>query len=174
MNKTENKYLLIIVETRKGANTDDTYIKETIKRFYPGMHNFTTKFIYIESKSAFNSKNVNRDIKVYVSYSTVVGIIQCIDLDDYDTSIIAQNLNNKIEQYCQKKNYDLVWFCKNVEDVYYFNTRIEKNKKVIKAKQFIQNNMIETIDEKNLKSQIYSKGHSNILNVLDKYYKRNK
>ena len=174
MNKTENKFLLIIVETRKGANTDDTYIRETIKRFYPGNYDFSPRFIYMESKGAYNSTKVNYAIKEFVSHSNVIGIIQCIDLDDYDVSMNDKNLNDKIKSYCQKKNYDLVWFCKNVEDVYYFTTGIEKNKKVIKAKQFIQNKMIKSIDERYLKSTIYSKRHSNILTILDKYYKSSK
>lgn len=126
MNKITNKYLLIIVETRKGANTDDIYIKETIKRFYPGIHDFTPKFIYMESKGAHSSTKVNHEIKEYISYSNVVGIILCIDLDDYDTSMTDKNLNDKIKVYCQKKKYDLVWFCKNVEDVFYFNIDVEK------------------------------------------------
>ena len=127
MNKTVNKFLLIIVETRKGANTDDIYIKETIKRFYPDIHNIIPKFIYMESKGAFKSSKLNHDIKEYVSYSNVVGIIQCIDLDNYDTSVTDKNLNDRIELHCKKKNYDFVWFCKNIEDVFYFNTSIEKN-----------------------------------------------
>ena len=171
MNKTKNKYLLIIVETRKNANTDDAYIKETIRRFYPGPHDFIPKFIYMKSKSAFNSRDVGREIKEYVSLSNVIGIVQCIDLDDYDISIADTKLNNKIEAHCQKEHYDLVWFCKNVEDVYYFNTEIEKNRKVNKAKQFVKNKKIEGVNEANLRSEAYSKRHSNILTVLDKYYK---
>lgn len=171
MNKIKNKHLLIIVETRKNANTDDTYIKETIRRFYPGPRDFIPKFIYMKSKGAFNSRDVGREIKEYVSLSNVIGIILCIDLDDYDISIDDKKLNKKIEEHCQKEHYDLVWFCKNVEDVYYFNAEIEKNKKVNKAKQFVKNKMIEGVNEANMRSETYSKRHSNILKVLDKYYK---
>lgn len=171
MNKIGSKYLLIIVETRKSANTDDTYIKETIKKFYPGVHDFTPKFIYMNSKGAFNSAKLNHVIKEYVSLSNVIGIIQCIDLDDYDTSISDASLNEKIKKHCEDKKYEFVWFCKNVEDVYYFNTAVEKNKKAIKAKQFIQKMMINNIDERYLRSKQYSKRHSNILEVLDKFYK---
>ncbi len=171
MNKKGCKYLLIIVETRKGAQTDDAYIRETIKKYYIGSYDFIPKFIYMESKSAYNSKKINHEIKEYVTYADVLGIILCIDIDDYDTSTYDVNLNENIKKHCETKKYNLVWFCKNVEDVYY-NTIVDKDKKVIKAKQFIQNKMINSVDEKYLRSKDYSNYHSNILNVLDKYYKK--
>ncbi len=171
MNRCEKKYLLIIVETRKGAQTDDAYIRETIRRFYVETYDFTTRFIYMETKGAYNSQRVNREIKEYLRHSNVIGIILCIDTDDYDTSIDDANLNAKIKNQCKKKGYELVWFCKNIEDVYYFNVGVERNKKVIKAKQFIQKRMIENLEEKYLRSEKFSRRHSNILTVLDKYYK---
>lgn len=172
MANTKPKYLLFIVETRKNAKTDDAYIKETIKKFFVDSYDFQAKFIYMESKSAYNSQKVKHEIKEYVNHSNVIGIVLCVDTDDYDSSVHDNNLNEKIKNHCTKKGYEFVWFFKNVEDVYYFNTNVEKNKKVIKAKQFIQNGMISNIDEKYLRGTTFAKRYSNILTILEKYYKK--
>ena len=82
-------------------------------------------------------------------------------------------LNIDINDYCNQKGYEVVWFNKTVEDVL-LGEVISDNKTKI-SKKFFKENKIANVSESNLNAilltQIISK-KSNALNILDKYLPR--
>ncbi|MBE6119227.1 MAG: hypothetical protein E7189_02130 [Erysipelotrichaceae bacterium] len=80
------KQLLICVETRKQADTDGVYIRETIAKFFDIDNEVSVKTIYMGSKSKYNSNKVKNEItKKTKEYNGKTIIVYCIDTDNYDT-----------------------------------------------------------------------------------------
>ena len=94
-----------------------------------------------------------------------------IDVDDYDISQETKKLYDEIKKYCDKNGYDFVFFDKDVEDVYLRNPVSDKEK-VSKVADFKRKQLINNVDEKKLTVDSHKRHCSNILNVLDKYWKR--
>lgn len=74
----------------------------------------------------------------------------------------------EVRTYCQDKEYEFVWFCKDIEDVY-LGHRIDANQKQAEAAAFKRKKSIETIVPQKLSARVFHKHESNILTVLDSY-----
>ncbi len=98
-------------------------------------------------------------------------MIYCIDTDDYEKNYNHLNEFNKIKKYCDEHDYDLVWFCHEIEEVF-LEERVADKEKVKQAAQFRKNNKISEIKMTNLMSEDKYKCRSNILKILDKYLTR--
>ena len=68
-------------------------------------------------------------------------------------------------------DYDFVWFCKDVEQVY-LGKKVDKGKKKKEAEAFRCRRIIESISANQLSAEKYRIGTSNIMKVLDKYLER--
>ncbi len=75
--------MILCVETKKSADTDSIYILDTINRWYKVDNKIKISKINMNSKSRYNSKNVEREIaqkkKAFVIGDTRV--IYFIDTD---------------------------------------------------------------------------------------------
>ena len=114
-------------------------------------------------------KEINSLIRQFPGETTV---IYCIDTDDYDTSPETKAVNDAIEKYCSDNGYELVFFCKDVEDVFIKKT-VSKAEKIRSAEVFNRKSMIKDVDEKRLRHTEPARHCSNILCVLDKYLDKN-
>lgn len=94
-------------------------------------------------------------------------VIYFIDLDDYDTNYETKKLFEDIKKYCKTHAYELVFFCRDVEEVY-LGKRVNDKDKVNEVKRFKSKKMIEAVLPQNLSQNEYKINGSNILNVLDK------
>ena len=123
--------MILCVETNKKADTDSIYISETI--------NYQIKIskIYMNTKSKYDSKDVLRQIDKKSKAFTIgkTKVIYCIDTDQYEKNIEHLKELNNINQYCEKNNYDLIWFCHDVEEVY-LEQRVLDSQKVQEAARF--------------------------------------
>ena len=165
------KRILCCVETTKQADTDYQYIRETIRQFYIEPSNIVIRPVYMESKSRYNSRSVQEQIRKQTMNSTENSVIYFIDTDDWDVSADDQKLLKQIQEYCTVHGYDFVFFCKDVEDVY-LGRRKKKKKKVSAIKKFKSTHAIETVEIKHLEGKRCQTHYSNIMNVLDKYWVR--
>ena len=167
-----SRQILLCVESNNKARTDYQYIESTIKRFYIDDRKIRYRAIYLGSKTKYNAKDkvkeINNNIKKFPGETT---IIYFIDVDDYDISQETKKLYDEIKEYCAKNNYEFVFFDRDVEDVY-IGTQVQDSEKVSKVAEFKRKQLINTVDEAKLKVQTHKKHCSNILNVLDKYWKR--
>lgn len=168
-----SKRLLFCVETTKNANTDYPYIRSTIDHYYEVTRQTVLRRICMESKSRYNSKAVQKEIKRQSGTEKNAHVIYCIDTDDYNTSPEAKAQTDRIRDYCSQNGYDFIFFCRNVEDVFHGKS-IPGTDKVKAVRRFRTRNQIETIRTANLQREDYQPHCSNILNVLDKYLTRKK
>lgn len=167
-----SKQFLFCVETTKQANTDYQYIRETILTHYIDSRENVIRSVYMESKSRYNSKSVLKEIdRKTKAFPGETHVIYFIDTDDYDISPEVQKDLTQIRSFCNSNGYDFVFFCKDVEDVFY-GKRVPSTQKVRAVEQFKRNRMINTVDPVRLQCENYQAHHSNILNILDKYWIR--
>ncbi|MGN0436163.1 MAG: hypothetical protein ACI4D8_06020 [Wujia sp.] len=167
-----SKQILLCVESNKKARTDYQYIESTIKRFYVDDRKIRYRAIYLGSKTKYNAKDkvkeIDENIKNFPGDTTV---IYFVDVDDYEISPEIKKLYDEIETYCNKKGYELVFFDKDVEDVYWGKS-ISNDEKVDKVAEFKRKQLINNVDEANLRVDYHKRHCSNILNVLDKNWRR--
>lgn len=104
-------------------------------------------------------------------YFEDITVIYCVDTDDYDISSDSNELLNKIREHCESNNYEFIFFCKDIEDVYW-GQKVQKTKKISEAGRFRSSKSIEKVNEKLLQRGQYQAHCSNILNVLDQYFTR--
>lgn len=167
------KKILFCVETTKPADTDYQYIRETIRRFYEDNRKTVIRAVYMQSKSRYNSRAVQEDIKRESKGFNDTHVIYCLDTDNYDISPEDNELLTRIRKYCESCGYDFIFFCKDVEDVY-CGERIPDTKKIPAIRQFKSTNAIENVKESSLQKDQYQVHCSNILNILDQYFVRKK
>ena len=77
----------------------------------------------------------------------------------------------EIGKYIKAYPEELVFFCRDVEEVY-LGKRVNDKDKVNEVKRFKSKKMIEAVLPQNLSQNEYKINGSNILNVLDKFWTR--
>lgn len=168
--------LIFCVETNKQADTDWVYIEETIKTKYKLTNQIKLSKINMETKSRYDSRKVLGDIekqkKWYKEYAHgETKVIYCVDTDAYESNYEQMKELDNIESFCEKNDYDLVWFCHDVEEVF-LGKQVESSKKVKEAATFRNTRGIERVrEEKLLAGEIRNKC-SNLMRILDKYLER--
>ena len=165
-----SKRLLFCVETTKQANTDYAYIRETIDHYYAPDKKTVLRSIPMNSKTRYNSNKVREEIRKQ-SGPKDTHVIYCIDTDKFDTSPEDKTLLEKIRQYCDSQEYDFVFFCRDVEDVYCGGS-VPDTEKSLAIKRFRTTHAIEHMETGLLEKRQYQRHCSNILCVLDRYLTR--
>lgn len=167
------KQIILCMETNKKAGTDFVYINETIKQFYTCDNSTKIRPLFMGSKSKYNSKDVKKEIekniKEYINGETKV--IYCIDTDSFEIDNCHRKEFDEIKKYCSDHQYDMIWFCHDVEEVY-LKERVSNKEKVSKAADFRNKNSILGIPQDRLSSKAIRKNTSNILLILNKYLSR--
>lgn len=163
-----DKLVLICVETNKKSKTDVFYINKALKFLYKKEPRTKIDYVYMDGKHKYNNKNTIASIEEKSSQFFEKHIVYCIDTDDIFVDSKHINLNDEIEQYCNKNNYELVWFCRNIEEVFLHRIVIDKNK-VLEAKRFGAISEISPSVINSLKANIKSKTKSNFKCIFDKY-----
>ena len=167
--------VIFAVGTNKKCNSDWIYIKDTIEYFY-SYERTQVKFsvVYMDGKGNYNSKKKEKEIKSLASqYSSTSNtnrsrVIYCFDCDDYDSKMDDLKFLEEAKKYCDEHEYDFVWFCKDVEQVY-IGKKVDDSQKKKEAATFKAKKQINSIDSKKLLMKNYRNNTSNIMNVLDGY-----
>ncbi len=164
--------VILCMETNKRAATDYIYINETISRFYSLDNKIKISPIYMNNKMRYNSKDVVRKVHGLIKdYGGGTRVIYCIDTDSFEVNQDHARELKEINEYCKKNNYDMIWFCHDVEEVYQ-GKRIPDKQKVKEAGVFRTKKSIYNISEELLRSDKMRIHNSNILTILDKYLPR--
>ncbi len=115
-----SKQIILCVEANRRAQTDNIYIKETITHFYKLDNKIRLSFVNMNGKTNYRSRDVlsqiTRYTKDYKIGSTTV--IYCIDLDKYESDPVQVKLNEEMRSYIKDKGYEMIWFCRDIEEVY--------------------------------------------------------
>ncbi len=170
--------LIFVVECDKKSESDWIYIKETIRYFYEKIGpQIKLNHVYMEGKGKYKDGKIERKINKYISEykatnkSNISKVIYCFDCDDYDIDSSEEKFLENAFRYCKERDYDFIWFCKDVERVY-IGKKVSKSEKTKTAIMFIRNNLIEKVNENQLNAFSYQNGKSNIFNILNQYLKR--
>lgn len=164
--------LIFCVETNKKADTDWVYIVEAIRNKYMLPPQISLSKIYMETKSKYDSRKVLGEIEKRTKcYNGETRVIYCIDTDAYESNYEQKKELDEIKSFCEKHNYDLVWFCHDVEEVF-LGKQLENSQKKKEAGVFRSSKGIERVKEEKLMATEIRNKSSNLLKVLDKYLER--
>lgn len=165
--------LILCVETNKKADTDSKYIFETIRYYYNVDNSVKLSKIYMGTKTKYNSKEVLKEIKQKKSMFSHGSnmVIYCIDTDQYEKNPNHKKEYDEIQKYCEHENYEMVWFCHDVEEVF-IGYKVSDSDKTKKAAEFVKKNIVKNVNYKKLSSDKLIKNTSNMLLVFDKYLQR--
>lgn len=165
--------MILCLETNKSANTDYIYIKETIDCLYQKNNQIKISPIYMGTKTKYKSKEVLKEISQRTKAFTIgqTKVIYCIDTDHYEKNPEHANAFRDIKRFCEENNYDLIWFCHDVEEVF-LGRKISDDLKVREAGAYRRKREIEKISIEKLSSETVRTYTSNLLCVLDKYLVR--
>lgn len=166
-----SKLIIFCVEADKKSQSDYVYIKTVIDKYYIDDKKTVIRPVFLGSKSKYNDKSVAKEINTLRKGFNNSEVIYFIDEDDASISSEVDQLNTKIEEYCKNNGYELVVFCRDIEEVFW-GERIHDSEKVKKAEEFRRKKIIDSIDERKLSVTIKKKKCSNILRVLNEYLKR--
>lgn len=165
-----NKLIVICVECNKQSETDKIYISETIKKYYNVGNEVAIRYCKMGTKTKYNK--IQAKIKEATKNAPNYTIILCVDTDDIFASSETVSLNEKITEYCQAQGYELVWFCKDIEEVF-LHEIVSDTDKPKKAELFKTNPRTCKATESSLSVQTPdNRKKSNLLRVLDKYLNR--
>ena len=164
--------LIICVETTSDNKSDYIYIKNTIEYFYMLDTSIKLTPVFMGGKYRYNSSTVSNKINscqkqfAASSKNNQSHVIICVDCDNYKTNPKDAEFLKEIESYCNKKASQLVWFCKDIEEVY-LGEQIPNTQKKKKAERFQSRKTIQRIDLKSLYATDYREGTSNVCSILD-------
>ena len=166
------RQLVFCFETNNRAGTDYVYVKDTLERFYELDKLEPIKPIYMGGKQKYNSKDIEKKIKSLTKdYPGKIKIFYCIDTDHIDTNPVQVKEFKNISDYCNAHGYEMIWFCRDIEEVY-LGSSVPDKEKVSKAKTFRTGKGIDKVSKNRLDGKEPHAGTSNILRVLDKYLTR--
>lgn len=170
--------LIFVVETNKKCKSDWIYIKDTIDRFFE-YEQAQIKFspIYMDGKGKYKNKKTGKEITSLISQYAAGNktnqskVIFCFDCDDYDSKPEDAEFLANAKRYCDEKEYDFIWFCKDIERVY-IGKKVDDSQKKKESATFKAKKLIDAVDESKLVVNNYRANTSNIMIVIDKYLSR--
>jgi len=166
--------LIFCIETRSKKGSDWVYIKETIDQYYQRSRTIKTSPVSMNGKMGINSPKVRHKVDDLIREYKSNGesrVIYCVDTDDWKKNPQQQKDWKKIQTFCKNSGYDLVWFCRDIEEVY-LGFRIDSSVKAEHAAQFRRSRGIQKLGQDRLSHENVKERYSNILRVLDQYLER--
>lgn len=130
-----NRIILICVETTKGAKTDSIYVDKALKTLYDIDNETKIEYEYLMSKTKYNDKGIKRKIERKIKDFSEATIVYCLDSDDIFVNPETAVLNKRIEEYCKLEGYRIVWFCRDIEEVF-LHRRVGSTDKLSEAAKF--------------------------------------
>lgn len=167
------KTILLCVETNPSAKTDQMYIEKTIKQLYTITNEIKISYEYFDGKDKYNNAKLQKKINGLkrMSKNCQFVVIYCIDTDKIDMEVKMTEKYKEIKSFCDNKGFDLVWFYRDIEEVYYGHT-ISKKDKIMEAKKFNNMDGLGKATIQTLCANDLCRYKSNLLLVLDKYLTR--
>ena len=165
--------LLLVTETSGEDKTDVIYINEVIKHFFDTA-GVNVQWITLGGKTHYKDENIESKIKNLTKMFEDVAkgktvTIYFIDTDSTEKEYKQGSFFYNLCEYIHKNGYELVWFCKNAENVFLGKDPDKLDNKTLEAKSFAINNKISEIDKNKLSKLTIELNCSNILVVLSNY-----
>lgn len=170
-----NLGLILVMETSAPGKSDDIYIRSVLDHYYD-LKGVTIARVFLDGKRNYSSKKVLSQIRsyqaMYRSQKMNSQVIYFIDTDSVSKVYDKGSFFSNVSAFCASNFYELVWFCKDVENVFLHKEPGTVVNKLNAAKEFVRTNAIVDISQSSIKRQSIEPESSNILGILDKYLKR--
>ena len=108
--------------------------------------------------TSISEQNIKKDIKALKDES-LSNVVYFIDTDKYDSNPEDQQLNSEIQAFCQQNGYKLIWFCRDVEEVF-LHKMVDDSKKKVEVAKFKSGNNLGKATEATLSATSMSKKKS--------------
>ena len=157
--------LIFVIETRSSNRSDWMYIKSALDFYYkPGTYGISKIFAKCKTELIKQEKKIESAIK---NTNRKPVVIVCADFDR------DEEINDRIIDYCNANNYNLVWMNIDVEDVFW-REKIENKHKKSKAIAFQKkkDQLLPEVKGLDTTNPLKERHTSNLLVVCDKYLKR--
>ncbi len=168
-----HKQLILVMETDKHSKSDYMYLRSFIDHFFLIDQHTKICPVYLNGKRNYNNAGIIKIIKkeqklFYDSFSDGLShVVYCYDTDDLDFNQDDQNFDKQISEFCESNGYFLVFFCRDIEEVF-SGSRINKSDKRKTAESFYRGGKIKNIIIDKFKSEKKRKTYSNLYLVLAK------
>lgn len=165
--------ILLVVETSDEDKSDTIYINEVLKTYFDTKF-INLRYIYLKGKTNYNKKNIlsyiNNQTNVFrkVAKGKTV-VIYFIDTDSTNKEYKKGSIFSNISEFVKQKSFELVWFCKNSENVFLNKEPSQIDNKTKVAKVFSSSGKINDINVSNLDRNEIELNCSNIYGILSKY-----
>lgn len=168
--------LVFVVETDEKSRSDYIYIKSILDYRYKIQLENRIKIspVFMRGKENYNQRRVANKIDSLCKQYRRNGetkVIFCFDTDQFDINPIDQKMLIEKEIYCRKNNYEYVWFCHDIEEVF-LGYSVADNEKTKYASKYATHNDVNKVVINNLKSDIKVRKKSNLVLVLDRILDR--
>ncbi|MBR2498726.1 MAG: hypothetical protein IKB67_03330 [Clostridia bacterium] len=166
--------LIFCVECNKKSESDKMYISNVIKNFYKLDTSIKTRYLNFAGKGKYKSEKIKKEIEKIKAepHYKQIKVVYCVDADKIQADPDTNKLNEEIKKYCKKNNYEFVWFCRNIEDVFLHKTINNSKEKIKAAKKVGRVGGIGLATEKTLTATKLSENKSNLMSVVDKVLQR--
>lgn len=169
--------VVFCVESNKKSKSDSFYINEYLKSHFQ-INKVRLDFVFMGGKGNFDKSSTTNQINRIIANfnksrikncSRKSKVVYCIDLDDESQEQKA--LTNRIFSFCKDQNYDVIWFCKDIESVFLGHT-VSKRKDEEAMNWVIRGGKISSKAVLNDVELSSSNHHSNCHTILSKYFQR--
>ena len=161
--------LIFIVETSDNDKSDTIYVRTVIDKFYIISDKEPESIINIQihclnGKHHYKDKKVinyiRNQTKMFSNYNeeAITKVIYFIDTDSIEKEYKNGSFFYNLQEFCKTNDYDLVWFCKNAENVFLNKEPDKIGNKTVAAKKFVSDNIIENIDENKISKDVIDYG----------------
>lgn len=177
--------IIFVVETSSEDKSDTLYLREVLNYYFTFTSEMydgpvATKTICLNGKQNYKDKkilnHISNQISLFASQNpdSITKVIYFMDTDSVDKEYKPGSFFYNVRLFCEESGFELVWFCKNAENVFLGKEPEQLVSKTKSAKQFVWSGGITKISKHCLMKDSIEYGCSNILNVLAKYLKENK
>ncbi len=168
--------LIFVVEAAESSKSDNIYIRSVLDEYFDfrSRSDIKVNTVYMDGRGNYKKRNIINKINKFAKEYNKLGatsVIYCFDTDKFDCDPEDKNKFEEEANYCRMNDYDFVWFCHDVEEVF-VGKSVDKNEKTNIAKQYSSNDGIKKVKKSNLRSTKMTKGKTNLLFVLEKYYSK--
>lgn len=167
--------IIICYEACSSSNTDFSYIRSYIKdRYQNRQQQLHIDKVPLAAKSRYpkGKRKIEECKRNYrFQHKTERQYVLCCFDTDYGKEGAAKE-NKRIEDFCQENGYDLIWFHRDIEEVF-LQKRISDKEKIQCAKDFVRKDMIKTVDDRKMAKTTFPAsnfGTSNLKLVLDRIF----
>lgn len=163
------KQWIFCVESTQQARTDWTYINEVVKKYIKLGNELTYKPIYMSGKGNYVAVRLKKKIReLERGFIGTTTVIMCTDTDRFENDPNDEKYMESVRDYCRQMNYKYVWFCHDVDEVFWGKS-VSNSEKTNVARNFATKHKIAEFDSDRIS---YSDDHihaggSNLLYVLN-------